>query len=74
MTCAELLENSFSHAVIESRFVDKLKELSSKFINLNAIYDAKLLNKPVITNLMWAVRSLPTTKRKEYYIENRIEE
>lgn len=74
MICAELFEINLNQATVESRFIDKIKELNREFIDLNAALDPKLVNKPVITNLMWTIRSLPTLDRKKYYINNRIEE
>lgn len=74
MTCAELFEINVDSATAEVRFIDKIKQLSHEFVDLNKTLNSNLLNKPVISSLMWAVRNLTTIERKEYYLKNRIED
>jgi uncharacterized membrane protein YhaH (DUF805 family) len=74
MTCAEVFEINVDSATAEIRFVDKIKQLSQKFTDLNKTLSSNLLNKHIISNIMWSVRQLSTVERKEYYLKNRIRE
>ncbi|AQG80219.1 DUF4231 domain-containing protein [Spirosoma montaniterrae] len=73
MTRSELFETSIPDDEAKQKFIHRVQELSKEFLELNKVLNAELLNKPVITQVMLNVRALPLTERKEFYIENRIE-
>ena len=74
ITCSELFENSLTIQEAKSKFIERTKEFSQEFIELNKVLNAKKLNLPVITNLMLRIRQLPLADRKAYYITHRIED
>ncbi|MCU1288123.1 MAG: hypothetical protein JWN60_352, partial [Acidobacteria bacterium] len=53
---------------------EKTKELSRKFVDLNNVLDTNILNKPIISDLMWKVRNLSVLERKNYYLTYRIDD
>ncbi|QJW89105.1 DUF4231 domain-containing protein [Spirosoma taeanense] len=74
MMRSELFEDTVPLNQAKQKFIDRVQELSKEFLELNKILDTELLNKPVITQSMINVRSLSLENRKEYYIQNRIED
>lgn len=74
MTCSELFENSLSNQEAETRFVNRISILSTKFTHLNKTMDSSLLNQDFISALMRSVRGLNLDERKTYYIENRLKD
>lgn len=74
MTRSELFEDSVPLQDVKAKFVQRVQELTGEFPELNKVMKTELLNKPVITQRMLDVRNLSLSDRKEYYIDQRIEE
>lgn len=72
--CSELFEDSLSKAEVSNIFIDRLKELSNGFKDLNKYLDANILSLPVITQKMESLRGLTTIDRKDFYLKERINE
>lgn len=72
VTCSESFENNLTKQEVEDYFISRVKELSKDFKELNESLNAKIVVLPVITNKMWEIRNSNTLERKQYYIENRI--
>ncbi len=73
-TCSELFEVSSSKTEVSQIFIDRLKELSNEFKDLNKTLDANILSLPVITQKMESVRNLTTLERKDFYVNERIKD
>lgn len=73
MTRSELFEDSAPLQEVKAKFVQRVQELTAEFPDLNKVMKAELLNKPVITQKMLDVRNLDMIDRKQYYIDQRIE-
>ncbi len=73
-TCSELFENNLSKDEVSRRFLERLKELSNEFKDLNKTLDANILSLPIISPKMESIRNLSAMERKEYYINERIKE
>jgi hypothetical protein len=71
-TCSELFEVSLSKTEVSQIFIERLKELSNKFKDLNKTLDANILSLPIITQKMESVRNLTTLERKDFYVNERI--
>lgn len=74
MMCSELFEHTLSIQDANKAFNKRAKEIADKFESLNNEMNARLLNKPVISDKMKRIRGLSTNERKDYYIEFRIED
>jgi len=74
ITCAESFESDLTKQEVEVYFISRLKEFSNEFKELNESLNAKIVVLPIVTEKMWEIRSLNTFERKQYYIENRINE
>ena len=74
ITCSELFENSMTIQDAKTKFIERTKEFSQEFVELNKVLNAKKLNLPVITDPMLKIRQLSLVDRKAYYIRNRIED
>jgi len=74
MTRSELFEDSIQLEDAKQKFISRVQELGAEFPELNRIMKAELLNKPVFTQMMLNVRSLSLSDRKDFYIQNRIED
>lgn len=74
ITCSELFENSLTIQEAKNKFIERTKEFSQEFTELNKVLNTKKLNLPVISELMLRVRQLPLADRKEYYIKYRLED
>lgn len=72
ITCAESFEVDLEKEVVKDKFILRLKEFSNEFKDLNESLNAKTIVLPVITEKMWEVRNLNTLERKDFYIQNRI--
>jgi hypothetical protein len=72
ITCAESFEVDLEKEVVKDKFISRLKEFSNEFKDLNESLNAKTIVLPVITEKMWEVRNLNTLERKDFYIQNRI--
>lgn len=72
VTCSESFENDLTKQEVEDYFISRVRELSKEFKELNDSLNAKIVVLPVITDKMWKIRNLNTLERKQYYIENRI--
>ncbi|WP_338378750.1 DUF4231 domain-containing protein [uncultured Flavobacterium sp.] len=72
ITCSESFEHNLSTNQVEDYFISRIKELSNEFKDLNESLNAKIAVLPIITKKMWEIRNLNTLERKQYYIENRI--
>lgn len=74
MTRSELFEDSVPLQDAKAKFIQRVQELTTEFPDLNKVMKTELLNKPVITQKMLDVRSLNLPDRKQYYIDQRIED
>lgn len=74
VTCSEFFENTLTEIDAKERFVTRIKELSNEFSELTKILNAKILNKPIVTEKMLELRRLNMKDRKQNYIQNRIED
>lgn len=74
MTRSELFEDSVPLQDARQKFINRIQELGAEFPELNKVMNTALLNKPVITQMMLDVRNLTLPERKNYYIQNRIED
>ncbi len=72
--CSEYFENSLGISEAKKRFVERIKELSGEFKELSIAMNSKILNLPIITDKMIEIRAYDLQKRKDYYIQNRIED
>lgn len=72
ITCAESFEVNLEKEVVKEKFIYRLKEFSNEFKELNESLNAKTIVLPVITDKMWEIRNLNTLERKDFYIQNRI--
>ena len=72
ITCAESFEVHLEKEIVKDKFISRLKEFSNEFKDLNESLNAKTIVLPVITEKMWEVRNLNTLERKDFYIQNRI--
>ncbi|MGS2727358.1 DUF4231 domain-containing protein [Psychroserpens sp. BH13MA-6] len=72
VTCSESFVNDLTKQEVEDYFISRVRELSKEFKELNDSLNAKIVVLPVITDKMWEIRNLNTLERKQYYIENRI--
>ncbi len=73
-TCSELFEVNLSKTEVNHIFIDRLKELSKEFKDLNKTLDAKILSLPVISQKMESIRELTTLERRDYYVNERIKD
>ncbi|MBB4804182.1 frataxin-like iron-binding protein CyaY [Flavobacterium nitrogenifigens] len=71
--CSEYFENILSVEEAEKRFIQRIKEISKEFTDLNDVLDSKQLNTDVITTEMKRIRSFSLGDKKAYYINNRIQ-
>jgi hypothetical protein len=74
ITCSASFEVTMDIEAAKATFIKRLKELGSEFKELNSNLNAEILTIPSISNEMLKVRNLNMQLRKEYYIQNRIEE
>ena len=74
MMCSELFESELSSQQSKSNLGIRLKEIANQFPDLNKHTDAKLLSLQIITKKMENVRSWETQRRKQFYIQERIED
>jgi len=72
ITCSESFENNLTKQEVKDYFISRVKELSNEFKELNESLNAKIVVLPIVTEKMWEIRNLNTLERKQYYIENRI--
>lgn len=72
--CSESFENNFDEQTVKDRFIKRLKEISHEFIDLNKTLNTIVMTLPVITDKMIEIRRLNLLERKQYYLENRIED
>lgn len=71
--CSEYFESNISPEEVKERFITRIKEIANEFSNLSGSLNAKILNKEIITDKMLELRNLSVKEKKEYYIEQRIE-
>jgi hypothetical protein len=74
ITCSESFEVDMNLEDAKAAFVRRLKELGNEFKELNKNLNAKTLTLPNISDEMLKIRSLSMQQRKEYYIQNRIDD
>lgn len=72
--CSEYFETSLDLGEAKTRFVERIKELSDEFKELSIAMNSRTLNLPIITDKMIEIRTYNLDKRKDYYIQNRIED
>jgi hypothetical protein len=71
--CSEYFESSISTEEAKNRFITRIKEIANEFSNLSGSLNSKILNKEIITDKMIELRKMSVEEKKEYYIDNRIE-
>lgn len=71
--CSEYFESNISPEEVKERFITRIKEIANEFSNLSGSLNAKILNKEIITDKMLELRNLSVEEKKEYYIDQRIE-
>lgn len=74
MTCSESFEVDMDLEEAKTAFVKRLKELGSEFKELNSSLNVNTLTLPNISGEMLSVRSSNMQQRKQFYIQNRIED
>lgn len=72
--CSESFENNIDEQTVKEIFIKRLKEISHEFIDLNKTLNTIVMTLPVITDKMIEIRRLNLLERKQYYLENRIED
>lgn len=72
--CSEYFESSLDLGEAKRKFVERIKELSDEFKELSISLNSKTLNLPIITDKMVEIRAYDLDARKNYYIQNRIED
>lgn len=65
---------NLSKTEVSHIFIDRLKELSNEFKDLNKTLDANILSLPVISQKMESIRELTTLERRDYYVNERIKD
>lgn len=71
--CSEYFENTLSNEEVEKRFIQRIKEISNEFTDLNKVLNSKQLNVDIITAEMKRIRGLSLVDKKTYYLNNRIQ-
>ncbi|HBH48989.1 MAG TPA: hypothetical protein DDX98_10130 [Bacteroidales bacterium] len=71
--CSEYYESNISIDEAKTRFINRIKEIANEFANLSGSLNSKILNKEIITDKMLELREMSVNEKKQYYIENRIE-
>jgi hypothetical protein len=74
ITGSESFECDKTEEIVRQLFLNRLKELSLKFLELNKVLNAEVISLPIITEKMMAVRRMNLQERKKYYLEHRIKE
>lgn len=74
ITCSESFEQDMNEEDAKQLFVNRIRELSKDFFDLNSVLNAKTATLPIITTKMMEIRTLNMLERKQFYIENRIED
>ena len=72
--CSEYFEYALPIQDAKNRFVERIRELAKEFQELSQVMNSKTLNLPIITDKMIEIRDYNLQKRKDYYIQNRIED
>ncbi len=72
--CSEYFESSLDIIEAKRRFVERIRELSDEFKELEIAMNSRTLNLPIITDRMLEIRAYNLGARKDYYIKNRIED
>lgn len=70
---SEYFENNISDEEVDRRFIQRIREISDEFNDLNSVLSSKLLNQPIITSEMKRIRNLSLNDKKTYYLSNRIQ-
>lgn len=74
VTCSENFESNLTLQEVESKFVNSLQVLQSKFPDLITFMDADLLQRNAITSKMNIIRNLPWQERLMQYVKCRIDD
>jgi hypothetical protein len=74
MMCSESFEHTLSTQQANQAFSKRIKEVADEFKDLNKEMNARLINKPVISDKMKSIRVMNTQERKDYYVQFRIED
>lgn len=72
VTSSESFESDLNQETANEKFRERLNALSKEFKELNRELNAKTLSLPIITKKMIDIRNLNLLERKQFYIENRI--
>ncbi len=72
--CSELFEITLSPKDADERFVTRINDLSKEFKDLCEVLNSDMLTRPIITERMRQIRSLPLNDRKKLYIKERIQD
>lgn len=73
ITCSEYFESNLSPSDAKKRFTERITEIKNEFSDLNKELNATLLALPIITEEMKLVREYTLERRKQYYLQYRIE-
>jgi hypothetical protein len=71
--CSEYFEEGILPEQAEGKFMERIKEINSQFLDLNDSIDAMDVSKPIITGEMIRVRALQLDERRKYYLSKRIQ-
>lgn len=74
ITCSEYFESNLTTSEARTRFIGRITEIKDEFTDLNKVMSAKLLALPIITDEMIIVREYSLEKRKQYYLQHRIDD
>lgn len=73
MTKSEYFEADLTLEEAEQRFNERIRKLREEFRDINSALKASDLHKDTITSKMYEVRDYDLSRRKEFYIRNRID-
>lgn len=72
--CSEYFEHSLNVQEAEKRFIERIREIHSEFVDLHDQLSASNLALPIITDEMIRLRQLGVVERRQYYLNNRIQD
>lgn len=72
ITCSETFEHTMGVEDAKQVFINRIRDLSNEFRDLNRVMCSRLLSLPIVTDKMVEIRRMSTIERKKFYIENRL--
>lgn len=72
ITCSETFEHTMEVEDAKQVFINRIRDLSNEFRDLNTVMCSRLLSLPIVTDKMVEIRRMSTIERKKFYIENRL--